>query len=115
MRTWRASSGRHRSWQCPFCGRDSVRGSAADLRGRLHAVLPAPGQVHRALGFRIHGLDDLAVVAEVLDGAGDLDVHHAGLVADGSPSVEGARGLVDVVAGSDALAGPEDLTGPRQG
>src|SRR6201999_2955138 len=92
----------------------SFAGSAADLRGRLHAVLPAPGQVHRALGFRVHGLDDLAVVAEVLDGAGDLDVHHARPVANGSPSVEGARGLVDVVAGPDALPGTEDLTGPGE-
>src|SRR5215475_5773392 len=93
----------------PWSG--SFAGSAADLRGRLHSLFPAPGQVHRALGFRIHGLDDLAVVAEVLDGAGDLDVHHARLVADGAPSVEGARGLVDVVAGPDALAGTEDLAG----
>jgi hypothetical protein len=40
----------------------------------VHGVLPAPGQVQRALGARVDGVDDLAVLAEILDGAGDLDV-----------------------------------------
>jgi hypothetical protein len=38
---------------------------------------------------------------EILDGPGDLDVHHAGLVADRAPSVDGAGRLVHVAARSD--------------
>jgi len=64
--------------------RRSLRRSAEDLRCRVHAMLPAPGQVERALGFRVDGLDDLAVFAEILDAASHLDVHHAWLVTDRS-------------------------------
>src|SRR5689334_8531514 len=85
-------------------------GSSEDLLRRADAMLPAPGQVPRAPGFRVHGLDDLAVPAEILDAAGDLDVHHTRLVADRSPAVHGSGGLVHVVTGSDSLAGAEDLT-----
>src|SRR6266581_3993728 len=60
-----------------FRARSFGPASAEDLGGRFHAMLPAPGQVHRALGVRVHGLDDLAVLTEILDGADDLDVHHA--------------------------------------
>jgi hypothetical protein len=73
-------------------------------------MLPAPGQIERALGFRADGLDDLAVSAEVLDAPDHLDVHQARLVTDRSPSVDGARGLVHVVTGSNPLASAKDLT-----
>src|SRR5689334_14646076 len=86
-------------------------GSAKDPFGWVHVVIPAPGQVYGALGSGVDGLDDLAVVVEILNGPSDLDVHHAGLVADRPPSVDGTGRLVHVAARSDQLAAAEDLTG----
>ena len=123
-RTWRASCGQGRSWAVSLSGRSGARagiapsaappptaarsaGSAEDLLRRADAMLPAPGQIPRAPGFRVHGLDDLAVPAEILDAAGDLDVYHTWLVADRSPTVHGSSGLVHVVTGPDSLARAE--------
>lgn len=50
--------------------------SAKDLLARAHTILPAPGQVDLPLGRRAHGLGDLAILTEVLDDTGHLDVHH---------------------------------------
>ena len=74
-------------------------------------MLPAPSQIERALGFRGDGLDDLVVVAEILDGVGDLDMHDAWLITDRLPTVDCACRLVHVVTGTYPLASPEDLTG----
>jgi len=41
-------------------------------------------------------------------------MHHAWLVTDRSPSVDGACGLVHVAAGSDPLASAKDLTGASE-
>ncbi len=87
--------------------------SAKDLLGRAHTVLLAPGQVDLPLGRRADGLGDLAILIEVLDDTGHLDVHHAWPVTDRSPPVDGAGGLVHIVAGADPLPGAEYLPGAR--
>src|SRR5258708_16270777 len=89
--------------------------SAKDLLGRAHTVLLAPGQVDLPLGRRADGLGDLAILIEVLDDTGHLDVHHAWPVTDRSPPVDGAGGLVPIVARADPLPGAEYLPGARDG
>src|SRR6516165_557158 len=77
-------------------------------------MLPAPGQVDLPLRRRADGLGDLAILTEVLDDTGHLDVYHAWPVTDRSPPVDHAGGLVHVVTGPDPLAGAEDLPGARE-
>src|SRR5689334_12349102 len=88
------------------------RDSAEDPRVGSDALALAPVQVDSALAGRAHGLGDLAIKTEVLDGSGHLEVDDAGPVAGRAPGVNGAGGLVDVVARPDELAGPQDLTRP---
>src|SRR5215469_12228416 len=77
-------------------------------------MLPAPGQVDLPLARRAHGLGDLAILAEVLDDTGHLDVHHAWHVTDRSPPVDHASGLVHIAAGPDSLPSAEDLPGTSE-
>src|SRR5580693_7172312 len=88
-------------------------GSAEDLRGRLDAGVPAPGEIQRFLRRGRDGICDLAVFAQVLDRTYYRDVHHARPLADRAPGVDRARGLVHVAARADDLPGADDL--PRAG